>query len=34
MEPQIIETILLNIAIVNCMDGLTALIDKGCLVSK
>ncbi len=26
MEPQIIETILLNIAIVNCMDGLTALI--------
>ena len=26
MEPQIIETILLNIAIMNCMDGLTALI--------
>ena len=26
MEPQMIETILLNIAIVNCMDGLTALI--------
>ncbi|RKI74624.1 hypothetical protein D7V90_23510 [bacterium 1xD42-87] len=26
MEPQIIETILLNTAIVNCIDGLTALI--------
>ena len=26
MEPQIIETILLNMAIVNCMDGLIALI--------
>ncbi len=26
MEPQIIETILLNIAFMNCMDGLTALI--------
>lgn len=26
MEPQIIETILLNTAIMNCMDGLTAMI--------